>query len=249
MRVQDLSWPEYEERIATHLVVLPIGAIEAHGPHLPLSTDTTIATYLADQLDTRMAALVLPPIPYGVKTDSMRAGGTFPGMTNLRASTLTHLVLDVLTASYRHGARRFLILHGHIANLPVVFDAADQLLTQAPDAKVMAAAWWDFAPEDTRNDIAHETGVARSEDNHAAMVETSLMMHIAPDQVREHLLADDTSERRVRYLILPPPEDLTTRFGVIYQATKASRDIGGRLLPEIVDNLIAAVKLEFEIPI
>ncbi|MDH6114191.1 creatinine amidohydrolase [Kitasatospora sp. MAP12-15] len=244
MRVQDLSWPQYEERITTHTVVLPIGAIEAHGPHLPLSTDTVIATYLAEQLDARIPALVLPPIPFGVKTDPVRAGGEFPGMTNLRASTMTQLVLDVLTASYRHGARRFLVLHGHIANLPVVHEAAELFLAQAPGAKVMAAAWWDFAPEDTRNDIARENGVARSEDNHAAMVETSLMMHIAPHQVREHLLADDTSERRVRYLILPVPDALKTRTGVIYQAGKASADIGHRLLPEIIDQLVQAVNLE-----
>lgn len=244
MRVQDLSWQEYQERITTHTVVLPIGAIEAHGPHLPLSTDTVIATYLAEQLDSRLQTLVLPPIHYGAKTDPMRVGGEFPGMTNLRASTLSHLVLDILTASYRHGARRFLILHGHIANLPVIFEAADLFLVHAADAKVMAAAWWDFASETTRNDITRETGVERAEDNHAAMVETSLLMYMAPGQVRERLLADDTSERRVRYLILPVPDSLKTQTGVIYQASKASADFGRRLIPEIVDNLVEAVKLE-----
>jgi hypothetical protein len=84
----------------------------------------------------------------------------------------------------------------------------------------MAAAWWDFAPEDTRNDIAAQTGVDRSEDNHAAPVETSLLMHVAPGAVREHLLTDDDSARRVRYLILPPPDDVKTQTGVIYQARR-----------------------------
>ncbi len=244
MRVQDLSWLEYQERITDHIVVLPIGAIEAHGPHLPLSTDTLLAGYLADQLDARMRTLVLPPIPYGCKTDPMRAGGEFPGMTNLRASTMTELVRDILIASYRHGSRRFLILHGHIANVPVIFEAADLFLAQAPEAKVMAAAWWDFAPEDTRNDIAAQTGVHRSEDNHAALVETSLLMHVAPDAVREHLLTDDDSPRRVRYLILPAPDDVKTQAGVIYQAKKATAEIGRRLMPEIVDNLTKAVSME-----
>lgn len=110
--------------------------------------------------------------------------------------------------------------------------------------KVMAAAWWDFAPEATRNDIARETGVERTEDNHAAMVETSLLMHMAPGLVRERLLADDTSERRVRYLILPVPDSLKTQTGIIYQASKASVDLGRRLTPAIVDNLVEAVNLE-----
>ncbi|WP_371679741.1 creatininase family protein [Streptomyces sp. NBC_01276] len=244
MRVHSLTWPEYAERIHDHLVVLPIGAIEAHGPHLPLGTDTILAGHLADQLATRVPALVLPPLAYGFKTDPLRAGGEFPGMTNLRATTMTGVVQDILTASYRHGARCFLILHGHIANTAAVFDAADTFLTQAPDARIMAAAWWDFAPEDTRNEIAAETGVPRTEDHHAALVETSLTMHVAPEDVRAHLLADDDVPRRPSYLILPAPEDTKTKTGVIYRASKATPEIGARLMPAIIDNLTEAVKTE-----
>ncbi len=244
MRVQDLTWPEYAERVRDHIMVLPIGAIEAHGPHLPLNTDTIIADHLADQLATRIPALVLPSLTYGYKTDPLRAGGEFPGMTNLRAATMTAVVQDILSASYRHGARSFLILHGHIANTATVFDAADAFLAQAPGAKVMAAAWWDFAPEGTRNAISQETGVPRTEDHHAALVETSLAMHVSPEAVRTHLLADDDIPRRERYLILPVPDDMKTNTGIIYRASKATREIGARLMPEILDNLTAAVKRE-----
>ncbi|MFD4635248.1 creatininase family protein [Streptomyces sp. NPDC058284] len=244
MRIQELTWPEYQEEIAGHVVVLPIGALEAHGPHLPLSTDTLISTHLAEELDARLPVLILPPLHYGYRTDPVRAGGDFPGMTDLRASTLTDLVQDILSASYRNGARRFLILHSHIANVPPVFDAAQKFVDTAPEARVMAASWWDFAPEETRDLIARETGVPRYEDHHAALVETSLVLSIDRGQVREPLLTDDGSERRVRYVVLPVPDALKTKSGVIYRASRAEVEIGERLLPEIIDNLVDAVRLE-----
>jgi creatinine amidohydrolase len=108
----------------------------------------------------------------------------------------------------------------------------------------MSLMWWDVTSEDTRNEIARETGVGRHEDHHAAMVETSLVMHIAPNLVRDDLLADDSISRRATYLILPVPESLKTKTGVVYRASKASPVIGERLLNEMVSNLVAAVKLE-----
>jgi creatinine amidohydrolase len=242
--VADLTSPEYASAIGSSLVILPMGAIEAHGPHLPLSTDTTIAVYLAEEIARRMGALVLPPISYGHRTDPIRAGGLFAGATSVRAATLIHLVRDILTSTYDAGGRRFLVVHAHFANVPVVYEALDLFIASSPSARVMAASWWDLAPEETRDQIATEQGVPRTEDHHAAMVETSLMMHIAPDEVRMECLVDDDSRRRARYLVLPPPPDLCTETGVLYQATKASATIGRRLLEEIVDGLEWAVRTD-----
>lgn len=244
MRVAKLTWPEYRDLVSTGVVVLPMGAIDGHGPHLPLSTDTIISTYLAHRLESCFDALVLPAVPYGQKTDPPASGGEFPGVTHLRASTLTSVVLDLLRASYRHGARRFLILDSHKANVGPVRESVDLFIEGAPGARVMAATWWDLVSENTRNEIADETGVSRQDDHHAAMVESSLVMYIAPDSVRHDLLADDSIPRRARYLILPVPESLRTRSGVVYRASRASPAIGERLINEIFSNLVDAVKLE-----
>jgi len=244
MRVEDSTSPEYGDLVNKGIVVLPIGAIDGHGPHLPLSSDTIISTYLAHQLERHVDALVLPAIPYGLKTDPPASGGEFPGVINLRASTLTNLVLDVLRASYRHGARGCLILDSHMANLGAVRESVHLFIEGAPDAHIMSVMWWDVTSEETRNEIARETNVSRKDDHHAGMVETSLVMHIAPNLVRHELLADDSIARRATYLILPLPESLKTRTGVVYRAGKASPAIGQRLLNEMVSNLVDAVKLE-----
>ncbi|HMI98966.1 MAG TPA: creatininase family protein [Gaiellaceae bacterium] len=244
MRVEDMTWLEYRDLVATWIVVLPIGAIDGHGPHLPLSTDTIISTYLAHRLESHLDVLVLPAIPYSQKTDPPASGGEFPGVTNLRASTLTNVVVEVLRASYRNGGRRFLIIDSHKANVGAVRESADLFIDGAPGARVMAATWWDVVSEHTRNAIAGETGVGRQDDHHAAMVETSLIMHIAPGSVRQDLVGDDSISRRARYLILPVPDSLKTRGGIVYRASMASPAIGERLVAEIVSNLVDAVRLE-----
>lgn len=244
MRVEHMTWREYRDLVATRIVVLPIGAIDGHGPHLPLSTDTIIAAYLAYTLESHLDVLVLPAVPYSQKTDPTASGGEFPGVTYLRASTLTNVVLDLLRATYRHGARRFLILDSHKANVGSVRESVDLFIDGAPGACVMATAWWDLVSEGSRNAIAAETGVGRHDDHHAAMVETSLVMHVAPEAVRRELVGDDSVPRRARYLIRPVPDSLKTRGGVVYSASRASAAIGERLMAEIVANLVEAVKLE-----
>ncbi|MGH3922654.1 MAG: creatininase family protein [Pseudonocardiaceae bacterium] len=244
MRVEHMTWREYQELLASRIVVLPIGAIDGHGPHLPLSTDTLVAQYMAHELESHLDVLVLPAVPYSQKTNPTSSGGEFPGVTDLRASTLTNIVLDLLRASYRHGARRFLILDSHMANVGTIRESVDLFIEGAPEARVMAAAWWDLVSEESRNAIAAETGVGRQDDHHAAMVETSLVMHVAPETVRHHLIGDDSIPRRARYLIRPVPDSLRTREGVVYSASRASAAIGERLMTEIVANLVKATKLE-----
>lgn len=248
MRVADMTWLEYRDLIASRIVVLPIGSIDGHGTHLPLSTDTIISGYLAEQLEQQLGVLVLPALTYGLRTDPAASGGEFPGVTSLRASTFTNVVVDVLRASYRHGARRFLLLDSHKADQGALREAVDLFIERAHGARVMAVTWWDVVTEETRNAIAAETGISRQDDHHAAMVETSLVMHAAPDRVRRDRLMDDSIPRRARYLILPVPEELKTSTGVVYRAAAASPAIGERLMKEIVANLVAAVKLELGIP-
>jgi creatinine amidohydrolase len=249
MRVMHLTSPEYGALVQRQMVILPIAAIEAHGPHLTLGTDVVIAEYLADRLAQRTDALVFPTIAYGYQTSPVRLGGHFPGNLDVRAPTLADQVLEVLRCAYRDGARRFFVLHTSYANVPIVHDGVHRFVSAAPEARVLAGSWWDFAPEKTRNEIAHETGVGRVDDHHAAMVETSLAMYASPDSVRPDLIADDRSMRRARYSVLPLPEDLATKTGVVFRATHASPTIGKRLTEEILENMVQAAHLELGRPV
>src|SRR5262249_29742441 len=123
-------------------------------------------------------------------------------------------------------------------------EAAGLFSRSAPDARILVLSWWNIVSQEARNAVARETGVSRDDDHHAALVETSLAMYAAPSCVRRDLIGDDGSARRAEYLILPVPDALRTRTGVLYRASGASIAIGERLMTGIMANLVEAVTLE-----
>lgn len=244
MRISDMTWPEYGQHVAKQITILPVGALAPHGPHLPLDTDSRIACYFADQAAAQVGGLVLPCLPYGQKTHAGRVGGEFPGAISTRTSSLINIVLDVLNASYEDGARRFFLINAHYANFWPLAEATEQFVTLRQDVKVVAASWWDFQLEKTREDIVRQTGVPRSEDHHAALVETSLMLHIDAASVRVDAICDNVSKRRARYLVAPFPSDLSTADGVVYRAVGSTAEIGERMCAEIVEGIVNALHRE-----
>jgi len=245
MRIEHLTWREYAAGIQEKIVILPVGALEQHGAHMPLNVDVVIASNFADRIAPGLDAMVLPPIAYGYKSHPATGGGQdFTGTTSLNGATLVNLTLDILNETYRHGARRFLIINGHLENIAYLVEAMDLFLKNASDARVMAVAWWDVASEEMRDEIAREAGMERWEDDHAAMTETSLMLYFAPELVREEEMVDEVVERRVGYTIFPTPSDLMTKSGLMYKVEQASREIGEKLAEQITVALTESARLE-----
>lgn len=248
MLLGDLPWPDYAERARDSYAVLPVGAVEPHGPHLPLASDTMISEYFAGRLAADLGGLVTPPIGFGVATPPYRLGGNFPGVLAITAATFTDLIGDVLASLVRDGLRKFVIVNSAIDNVSFLCEAGRLLTEAVPDARVMIVNWWDVVGERFRDDLAAETGVARRDDHHAAMVESSLVMHIAPATVRPDQLAayqPDETPRRMRYHVYPLPPDATTPSGVVYTAKAASAEIGARVADQVTRHMTAAVRLEF----
>ncbi|HDD69214.1 MAG TPA: creatininase family protein, partial [Candidatus Korarchaeota archaeon] len=95
-----LSWKELKDVTRkVRFVALPIGVVEAHGPHLPLGTDFIIPNYLSTVLVEKLNGLLAPPIPYGVTTSLTG----FPGCLSIEPETLRRLVFEVLRSLRRSG--------------------------------------------------------------------------------------------------------------------------------------------------
>ena len=248
MLAERMTWKEFDKAVRERVVILPVGAVEQHGDHLPLGVDIVIARSFSTLVADRLGGVVLPALNYGYKSHPATGGGQeFPGTTSLNGATLIHLTLDVLNETYRHGGRKFLVMNGHLENLAFILEAVDLFLKQAREARVMIASWWDLASEELRDEICREAGVERWEDDHAALTETSLMLYFAPELVREEALHDDVSDRRVAYSIFPTPSDLTTESGLMYKVAGASREIGENLALQIGEAMEQAVRLELDI--
>lgn len=252
MLLGEMSWPDFQARARDGCAIVPVGAVEPHGPHLPLAADTMISEYFAARLAEASGGWVTPPIGYGVATPPQRLGGDFPGVISVSGTTFMNLVTDVLLSLTRYGVRRYVVVNSAIDNVSFLNESARVLCDRVPGARVMIANWWDVVGEDLRDELAAETGVGRGEDHHAAMVESSLVMHIAPAAVRTGRLASepggdpDQRARRFRYHVFPLPPDAMTASGVVYAADAASAEIGWRVARRVEEKLAAAVALEFE---
>ena len=173
-----LSELRYEQLTERHfeVAVIPIGATEPHNLHLPYGTDNYEVEAFADracQLATHRGAevVLLPTIPYGV--DSMME--RFPLAIHVPQATLNRLLTDIIRSLERHGLRKIVILNGHGGNAfkPLLRD-----LYGRTEAFVTVVEWFGKIGED----VARETFV-HTEGDHADEMETSLMLHLAPELV------------------------------------------------------------------
>lgn len=245
MLAEKLTWREYEAAIKDAIIILPVGATEQHGAHMPLNVDVVIATSFARAVAEKIKAIVLPSISYGYKSHPATGGGQdFPGTTSLNGLTLSSLVHDILSETHRHGAGRFLIMNGHLENLAFILEGVDLFLKQTGEARVMTLSWWDVASETLRDEICQKASIERWEDDHAALTETSLMLHFAPEMVRIDQMVDEECKRRVPYSIFPTPGDLITESGLMYKVSHASRETGEKLATQVTEAMVEAVQLE-----
>lgn len=178
-----LTWTEAHERIDGRVVaILPIGATEPHGPHLPLDTDVTIAQAQSRRAAERLeeagvATLLLPPVAYGLThfTDG------FAGRISLRPGTLWALLEDVVESLEDQGVRRIVFSNAHLepAHVQILRGVAgDATEMTATSAQVLF-------PDNTRRRWAETLGEEfRSGDCHAGRYESSIVLAADPDSVK-----------------------------------------------------------------
>jgi creatinine amidohydrolase len=177
--IPEMTWTEVDQVMKDRPVaLLPVGATEAHGPHLPLSTDTVIATELARRGAAKLkekgiTALVLPPVGFSVA----EFGAEFAGTISIPADTAAALVRDVsIVAGKRFRAVAVVNLHLEPAHIEALKKGVEE--AKAAGASV---CFTDF----TKKRWAEQLGAAFQAGDHAGAFETSLMMAAAPGMVRE----------------------------------------------------------------
>jgi mycofactocin precursor peptide peptidase len=150
------AWPDLDD---ARLLVVPVGATEQHGPHLPLTTDTEIAQALSRELATTIPGAVLAPaVAYGASGEHQG----FPGTLSI-GREVTRLLLVELARSATETFPRVLFVCAHGGNAEPLSDAIAQLRSEERDVRAWTPRW--------------------SGDAHAGQLETSLMLAIAPERV------------------------------------------------------------------
>jgi creatinine amidohydrolase len=179
MRLAELTSPQLE-RLNDPVALWPVGAVEPHGPHAPLGTDTLISVGMCERAAARLDnAVVLPPLSFGVT----RYGAAFVGAIGISEQTLRAVVLDVAKSVADNGFRRLVIVNNHFE--------PEQVATLRAAAEEAGALYLDLV---RRRNAQRLTDEFRRGSCHAGRYETSLVLAEAPE------LVDPTAKE------LPPNE-------------------------------------------
>ncbi|HPV76868.1 MAG: creatininase family protein [Gemmatimonadaceae bacterium] len=181
LRLKELRPGQVAEAIARDpRLLIPVGTCEQHGPHLPMGVDTIIVEHLADDLSAELRVLRAPTVEYGVNTDHER---TIPGNATLRRKTLLRALNDLTDAWEAGGIREFVFLtaHGHEGHQ----EALSTVITKGARVRVVDILAIDLS----------DLTVSGLGPLHGDEVDTSLLLHLAPDLV--------VMEKAQDYMITP----------------------------------------------
>ncbi len=228
VRWAELAWPEIESLLAStpgEVGLLPVGATEQHGPHLPTGTDTILAAAVCDAASARTGAPVLPAVAVGC---SYGHGTVLPGTLSLGPEQLAATVRQIVEWAAFSGLRKVLVVNGHFGNQSSLGVATDHLRLWRTDLRVGVTGWWMAEAA-----IAAEV-FADGEDVHANRAETSLMLAVAPELVHlDRLQHADDPDRTGGLVFRYTAMELSTN-GVTGQPSAADAALGRRLLDAAV---------------
>ena len=247
VRISELAWPAYDEKVRYGAAVLiPIGALEQHGPHMSMNPDVLLPTAIAEAVARNIGALVAPAITYGCRSQQKSGGGNhLPGTTSLDGQTMINLIRDVLRELARHGVRRVVLVNGHYENSAFITEGVELTIRELgmagiPDFRCIILSYWDFVDEETIRAIYADDFPGWAVE-HGGVLETSLMLHLHPDLVNMDLVKDHPPAEFPPYDVFPINPEWTPASGCLSSAKRATASFGELLLNVCVRNMTDAL--------
>ncbi|MGI6472105.1 MAG: creatininase family protein [Candidatus Methanomethylophilaceae archaeon] len=226
MNVGEMTRDEFAEAVKKDPVgIFVIGAVEAHGPHLPLNADTVQPEWVAEELARRIEnVLVFPSINYGLHSSTKN----MPGTVSITFDTMRSLLYDVLVSAHEKGIHKFLVMTGHAGSghMTACSEACKRFVRET-GCKVMFLTDYDIAADSP--DMEGIRG-----DGHGGMLETARVLAIRPDLVKEIRPIGLYSDQG--YMIVSNAE-VCFPDGFAGDTTEASEEIGKRINAFVADRL------------
>lgn len=222
------------------VVLIPLGALEQHGPAMPLGTDTIRAEDICARVAARLSGgvVIAPTLPIGVSPHHL----AFPGTVTLTTTTFAAVVREVVLGLHRQGWTRILAVTGHGGNNATLTTVAQDLLGSHP---ALRFAWTPLTA--VVPDVVARAGVSEVH-GHCGEAETSQMLFVAPHLVREDLAEPGTTRpdelsdlarlaRSTTYPALSLRYDELSANGVLGDPTAASADLGAQIVTTATDRI------------
>jgi creatinine amidohydrolase len=226
------------------VVVLPIGAIEQHGPHLPLDTDSRIVEAIAKRAEEKAPdkIMLLPLLPYGVTQPN------YPGSITVGDQAFKQTLVEIARSVLNEGFKKIFFLNGHGGNQSYVEDAVTDLNIEFPSAATIPLYLSGKRGRQALRKVGFKYWI-----RHADEIETSIMLFIDEKSVRKDKIIDEVGILKTSdykpfdegTLKLYLPWEYETKSGVYGEPSKATKEIGEFLLEEAANELIDII-IQFE---
>ena len=252
-RMQDLTVLELKNYLANakhKTIIIPYALSEQHGYHLPLDVDIRNAEFCSRKLAEKLDCLIAPTLNYTF------SGGMLTGTINVKPNTFSNLVGEIIESLALQGFDNFIILPGHggsesMLHLKESLRIQKWLNPMLKDKMIVMLPIWDFSPTWTE--------LFKGRDYHAAMAETSLLLHWCPEVVRKDMLQTDVEEVAERLRSDPDSYQLRESFtelsqevvqtsqrddvivGVMGYPEKATAELGAKIEAEFMENASRAL--------
>ena len=210
------------------IAIIPVGSIEQHGPHLPISTDSDIVTEIASKFSDKVKGILLPTISYGISDEH------FPFFNlSIKKSTLSKILEDICESLIKNGISKIIIINGHYGNLDSLRSFERKQKTRR---KIEIFSYWKYMDR---------------EFDHAGNVETSIMLAISKNvdmrKAKKGFQTDGMSKREISKInkLAQKSFPKVTGNGVWGDPTRSSARLGRKIIKEVVNNLVKESNLTY----
>ena len=225
MDINDLYDPEFRKLIKSKkpTVIIPVGSIEQHGAHLPISTDSDIVTEIASRLAKKCGFVVFPTISYGVSWEHEPLFNL-----SLKENNLKQMLHDIIISLRKNHIKKIIILNGHHGNLKALKKFERKIIRKKLKIKISVLSYWHFMQQ--RFD-------------HAGHIETSLMLAISNNvkmnKAKKGLITENLNNKQISRInkIALKSFPKATKNGIWGNPLNATKRDGMKILSEIVRNL------------
>lgn len=213
------------------VLLLPTGATEVHGAHLPLSTDTLLAAGVAQKVAEKLPLCsILPPVPYG-QVWSLR---DFPGSIDIQSDTYARFIADIGRSMDRFGVEKLAVINGHVGNMAAL-KIASRILWEDCAIKMYSFTYPGAGPkikEVCESPRPHESYF------HACEIETSYMLYLASRHVDMEKAIRNYPDFPPDFDVAPFPWSRVMTTAVMGDATLATAQKGEVIIDAVVDNIV-----------
>ncbi len=246
----EMSSHALEARAADGAVVLlPVGANESHGPHLPLGTDRICACGFAGEVARRVDAVIAPEVPWGYRSQIRTGGGHhWTGNIGLDAGLLAGIVRATVRELAVKGMTKIAIVNGHYENVWFITEGCELAVRDlgagpGGDLAVFTASWWDMV---TQDDLAacFENPPGSIEYEHGALLETSIMLAMRPDLVATDRFPRHPFKRFAPWDVFPQDPARANATGSLATSDGANAASGAELVRRIADRMADGIRRE-----